>query len=925
MSEAGSDRWPRLWELFDAARERAGGEERRRFLDQICAGEPDLRAELEQLLVAGDREDRLLDRDDRSWVTPLLAAPEPSSDQAPAGVPSCLGAWRLGRLLGEGGMGAVWAAERSEGGFTQRAAIKVLRAGAYSPALRERFLTERRILAGLAHPGIAHFLDGGFDGDGVPWFALELVEGVPLTTWCRTHEAGLERRLALFLEVCDAVGYAHRHLVVHRDLKPSNILVAEDGRVKLLDFGVAKLLPAPGEEVGAAAPTLLRAFTPEYAAPEQLEGGEITTATDVFALGLLLFELLAGRRPSSRTGSAGAPGATVPLTDTGERPSVAVLDVVRGPAGRAVARRLRGDLDRIVARASAREPARRYASVDALAQDVRAHLAGRPVSARGDSLGYRASRFARRHRVAVGAAAVAALALVGGLGAALWQARRAEREAARARAQAELAQASRDFLVSLFSSADPNLAQGRLRTDREMFAAGVERLEREHAGRPELQLPLLAEIASVYLQLGEYELAEPLAARVLEGESTRHGPASLEAARARRRLAEIRYQRNAFAEAAQLELAARAVLEASDLDADRRQVVESLAASAKCEFALGHYEAAASLLERALDGARRGFGAESPVALHVLTTRTSELLNSGRMAEGAASARETAELARRLEGPDAPATLTALLNEVVAESNLGHRERARALLAGLEGRLVRVLGPDHGETLLAIRLEARLAADDGDFATARAALGRVTATLRAAGQDQTLGYTLVQAANLARLAGDGAGAEALAREAVELFTRFAGPRHADTAFARSALGAALAARGALDEAARELAAASEIEVAGGFAGSDFHADTLERQGALELRRGASAAARRRLEEALALRRANSPAGSRGTGTTLVLLARAQEGAGREARCRELLDEAVALLARALGPEHPERIAAEGARAACGAPGVAAAG
>jgi len=920
LSDPDADRWNRLWELFDAARELPAGADRDAFVAAGCAGDEELAAELAELLAAGDGDASLLDRGGRAWVERMFDQPDPPAAAGAAESPSATGArataepWTLGRLLGEGGMGRVYEGERRGEGFVQRAAVKLLSAGAPHGPLHQRFLAERGILARLEHPGIARMLDAGVAADGLPYLAMELVEGETLTDACRSRRATVEQRIALFLEVCAAVEHAHRNLVVHRDLKPSNVMVDRDGRVKLLDFGIAKLLEP--DENAAAQPTLLRALTPRYAAPEQITGAAVTTATDVYALGVLLFELLAGRLPFD---SAAASPFTLEQEIVRGAPArlaeAARPDPTR-PEGARLSRRLAGDLERIVQRAMAKEPARRYPSVDAFAADLRRHLEGRPVEARGDSLGYRVDKFVRRHRVAVALTALGALALVAALVTALAQARRAEREASRARAEAELAATSRDFLVSLFASADPNQAQGRVMTDREMLATGVARIDRELANRPELQLPLLAQIASVYLQLGDYDLAEPLARRVLAAELARNGEAALETARARRELAEIRYQRNAFEEAIALDRAAGPRLAESPEAADRQGAIESRVNLAKASFALGRQAEAAAEMERAERAAREQFGPESPQLFRVLTARTSLLLNAARHAEGAVAAREAAALARRLHGPDAPPTLSAELNEVVAASNLGRRDEARRLLEGLPERLTRVLGPLHGESLLAVRLDARLRSADGEFEAALTALERVAAALRSADQPQTLGYTLVQAANVAAAAGENARAAALAREAVRVFERLFGARHVDTAFARSALGQALALGGDLASAGRELERAASDEVEAGTGASDFHADTLERLGDLRLREGRRGEARRLLEQALAIRRANSPDGSRATGTTLALLAASLDGSERVARCRELLGEAVALLGRALGPDHPERRAAEQALAAC---------
>ncbi len=361
------------------------------------------------MLAASAGGDSLLDRSDRSWIEPLVESSRGPLPPLASG--STVGPWTLGRLLGEGGMGSVFLGERRGEGFTQRAAVKLLPGGAHPSHLHQRFLAERGILARLEHPGIARLLDGGVTADGAPYIAMELVEGRTITAACRESRATVEQRLTLFLEVCEAVEYAHRHRVVHRDLKPSNVMVDRNGRARLLDFGIAKLLEPGGET--AEQPTLLRALTPQYAAPEQVTGGAITPATDVYALGVLLFELLAGRLPFALADQS---SFTVEQAIVGATPArlrqAAIADDTR-PEGQRLARRLAGDLERIVQRAMAKEPERRYPSVAALAADLRRHLAGEPVAARGDGIFYRARRLVRRQRWAVlaGALAVVALAL----------------------------------------------------------------------------------------------------------------------------------------------------------------------------------------------------------------------------------------------------------------------------------------------------------------------------------------------------------------------------------------------------------------------------------------------------------------------------------------------------------------------------------
>jgi len=418
----------RLKELFFAALE-LPAVERGPFLEAACGGDADLHARLSGLLEAAREGDGFLE------VPPGLP-PDPSVGLA-AGVR--LGPWEIVREIGRGGMGAVYEARRAEGDFTRRTAVKVVRPEIATPFFVERFRKERRILAGLDHPHIARLIDAGAASDGLPYVVLEYVEGEPLLDHCAARGLGVAERLRLFRQVCEAVDYAHRSLVVHRDLKPSNILVTADGVPKLLDFGIAKLLEPETGSGPQATMTQLHLLTPEYASPEQFGGGRITTATDVYSLGVVLYELLTGRRPFHFGTSDSREIARLVGELQPAKPSVRVTrpepePSVRVPPGtpEKLARRLRGDLDTIVMTAMRKEPERRYASVGALSEDVLRHLEGRPILARKDTLGYRSSRFVRRHRAGVAAGLVVAAALGAGFVMTLHQKRVAEFEKARA-------------------------------------------------------------------------------------------------------------------------------------------------------------------------------------------------------------------------------------------------------------------------------------------------------------------------------------------------------------------------------------------------------------------------------------------------------------------------------------------------------------
>ena len=455
--------------------------------------------------------------------------------------PKRIGPWRLVRLIGRGGMGTVHLAERDDGQFQQQAALKLIRHD-LGPSSQQRFLTERQILAQLQHPNIAHLLDGGVTHDGRPYFVMEYVDGIPLDTYCRINELDLQARLHLFQQVCEAVQFAHRNLIVHRDLKPSNILVTEPGsdtatgtstgsgpQVKLLDFGIAKALE--GAEAGAAGLTRTGEggpMTPSYAAPEQMEGNPVTTATDVYALGLVLCELLTGALPYDVRDRSLAEAAQVIVHDNpkrlsqlgpedGDGSSIGLPDL----SADALQRRLRGDLDVIVQKTLRKEPGRRYASAAELGQDIGRYLDGLPVEARPATTGYRIRRFVARNRATVLGAAGALVALVLGFGVAVWQAQvaateRDRAEAARDQAQAAAAESQQAiaYLTDLFEGATPEEAQGDTLTVYDLVDRGRDRLD-ALSEQPELQARMAGVVGRVYKKLSEYDAADSLLQRAI--------------------------------------------------------------------------------------------------------------------------------------------------------------------------------------------------------------------------------------------------------------------------------------------------------------------------------------------------------------------------------------------------------------------------
>ena len=521
MRSLSDERWRELSPHLDRMLELPEAE-RKTWLDGLRATDAALADDLETLIEEHGRASR---------EGFLRESSMPSPPASLAG--QTIGAYTLTSLLGQGGMGTVWLARRSDGRFEGAAAVKLLNASLVGRAGAERFRREGSILARLAHPYIARLLDAGVSPSGQPYLVLEYVEGKPIDRSCDDRSLSIEARLRLFLDVLEAVGHAHANLIVHRDIKPSNVLVDRDGRVELLDFGIAKLLEGEGE--GGAATALTReagrALTPEFAAPEQVTGGAVTTATDVYALGTLLYILLSGRHPAGD--ALRSPAEIVRAIVDAQPPRLSDTFAAGGTAGAEDARRaaeargttpdalrreLRGDLDTIVAKTLKKDPAERYPSVTALAEDLRRYLRHEPIGARPDTLRYRAAKFVRRNGLAVALSAAALLALAAGLVGTVTQARRATEEAARAQREASRATKERDFaLQQLTRSRDVNeftafllgeaVPAGKPVTMRELLGRAEKLVDKRFGNDEAIEIELLVELGDIYNALEETDNA----------------------------------------------------------------------------------------------------------------------------------------------------------------------------------------------------------------------------------------------------------------------------------------------------------------------------------------------------------------------------------------------------------------------------------
>ena len=625
-------RWHRVESLFEEALD-LEPDARAAFLDRACrtAGgdvDPALMDEVCSLLAATEDAGDFLGGAAAKVARGVLDAASTALDVPPDRV----GPYRVLGLLGRGGMGAVYRAERADGAFEHTVALKLVHQGLAASA-RRRFLAERQILARLDHAGIARLLDGGLLPDGRPYFAMDLVEGEPITDYCDRHRLSLRDRLRLFADVADAVQHAHRNLIVHRDLKPSNILVTADGRVKLLDFGIAKLLdPDLVPQTVALTQEGALLLTPEYAAPEQVLGQAITTATDVYQLGVVLFELLAGRKPY-RVPTGGTRRAVEEAVLYGQplRPSTAALrpqadDTLVVPEGGAPARepvpsppdarpqawrarwakRISGDLDRICLKALRKEPERRYDSAGSLAADLRRFLSGKPVTAQRDTFGYRLRTLVRRRPTATLGAGAFLLLLLGYAATVTVQAREIAHEREAARAEALKAEQVAAFVTDLFYAADPHSAAlrgvdaRRGVTARELLDRGFERAE-SLGGQPAVQAQLYDVMAQTYLGIGESEAAVEPARRALALQQQLHDPPHPDLAAAHATVGAAAYGVGDPRGAGEAYRAALAMAEAlPDLDPVRvagyhNQIAIAQATLAQHGEARQHYEAALSV------------------------------------------------------------------------------------------------------------------------------------------------------------------------------------------------------------------------------------------------------------------------------------------------------------------------------------------
>ena len=639
-------------------------EERRRVLTARLADRLDLYNEVAALL---DLHDRV-----------VASGIDQEAGGAPVDVNDTVGAYRLVERIGQGGMGEVFKADRSDGAFDQQVAVKVVRSTSVAPELFRRFRSERQILASLRHPHIVTLLDGGVSAAGFAYLVMEHVPGQTITDYCQQHALPLNERLKLFGQVCSAVQYAHRHGVVHRDLKPANILVSSDRVAKVLDFGVAKLLDdatsAPGMTLTQAG--LPGPLTPNYASPEQLRGLPLTTSSDVYALGVLLYEMVTGVRPYETTGKPFDEVLRLVLDAETPRPS-AIAKAQPADLPYDASRALRGDLDAVVLRAMAKDPEHRYGSAEELAADLDRYLTGAPVSAREPSLGYVVRKLAIRHKAVFLSTGVSALLIVAALVATVWQARVARSERDRARVEAAKSAQVADFMRDIFQQSGP-VSTGRMTAD-ELLARGRDRIAQLDS-QPDVQSMLLFELGVAYRHLGVYDIGDELLARSVTLRERHHGPDALETA-------------------------------------------QSLAEWGRLMRMAARYDEAERVLGRSLSIRERQLGPDHPEVAHSLDALAGVHWNRGRFEQAVSMVARAVAIMERAR-PDDPDTDRMRGNLGEALSTMGEFERARTVYETMLAHAERLGGPKGNNVTFAVLGVGRTLLEDERWQQARPWLER---------------------------------------------------------------------------------------------------------------------------------------------------------------------------------------------------------
>lgn len=682
---------------------------RDQWIDVACAGDTRLAAEVRGLLRRDAVQGGILDRPLGVLAKDLQLRSD--DDGPPDLIGQQIGPFRITALLGSGGMGVVYLAERTDAPSEPPVALKLLRSERLHGDAQVRFARERRILARLSHPHIARLVDGGLDEHGYPWIAMEYVDGQALTTWCDAHELGIPERLRLLLDLCEAVEYAHRNSIVHRDIKSSNVLVDRQGTAKLFDFGIAKQLDEDDPDVPAT-DTKARLLTPVYAAPEQIRGEKVTTATDVHALGLLLYELLCGRRAYGGDAvlqfdllreilERDAPSMNARLMSP-EVPTAHDIAARRGLGESALQRLLRGDLHHVVAKALRKEPEARYRTVAEFSDDLRRHLGNQPVLAVEGARIYRLRKFVAQHRLAVGLAAAALLCILAALIGMAWLGHELRLQAERADQQSRTALATRDFLLEMFKSASPERTLGNVPNAVELVDIGRRRAESDLQAQPALQAQLLGTVGNIYVNLGKYAAALDALREARGISAIASGDTSAVTMQLDVDVAYATYMAHRNSDQVR-PLLERIVAMQRELPAQQRDLlVPALTRLGLLELDRGQNSRAEDLLREAVSLARARGDAGNRQLIDALLALSNALGLTRRSSETVPVLREAAGIAARTLPADDPDRANLQVHLAAALAVNGQPAEGETLLRGVIETQKRVLGERHPQYLVSL-------------------------------------------------------------------------------------------------------------------------------------------------------------------------------------------------------------------------------
>ncbi len=728
-----SHRWRQVQDILEHAMTLEKGD-RTHYIAASCENDAKLRADVDALLPYAEAEPAFLTKPIFKLSTMLPNEPNPDDSLASRLVGKRMGAYKITAVIASGGMGAVYRASRDDDEFEQEVAVKIIHPALHSDDLLRRFRIERQLLARLEHPNIARLLDGGVSDDGLCYLVMELIDGEPIDTYCDNRKLTISDRLLLFLDVCEALQYAHQCLIVHRDLKPANILITRDGRPKLLDFGIAKVLrpDAPDEKTISTN----RALTPDYASPEQITNRPITTGTDVYSLGVVLFELLTGRRPFDLSKLTPAQIERTICDTSPPRPSATILQANdtehiarhRSTTPNRLTRRLTGDLDTILGSTLRKEPLRRYHSVEQLADDLRRHLTGLPVRAQKDTVTYRAGKFIRRNRLPITAAAAVVIMLGAATFITARQAHlaRKERDTARLARNAEAsardlaeqnltrAEQVTDFLIDLFEVSDPKNALGESLTARELLDRGAKRVERDLATQPDDRALLMDTIGRIYTNLGLYDPADELLTNAHQTRVDLFGKDSTQAAQSITRLADLAFHRGQYTRAETMYQTALDIRR-KHLPSVHRDIAESLNNLGWLIHRRGDYTAAEPLLREALKMRRdlltdtHEDTVESMLNLAALCHRRNKVAEAESLYRTALQATQSRTDTTH---PDLALIFNSLAALLTAENRL---QEAESLLRESLSMRQRLYGTNHPQTASSMSNLANLLKSRGDL------------------------------------------------------------------------------------------------------------------------------------------------------------------------------------------------------------------